>query len=98
MQSVYEPEATAVVGVAGGVRVASVGSTGGVGDEGASGVDAACARIVSATEVAMMDSLSAEGPHAPSKKLVITRREIKAKVRFILVLSAGLVGKCLHGL
>jgi len=98
MQSVYEPEAMAVVGVAGGVRVASVGSTGGVGDEGASGVEAACARIVMTMAVAITDLLSAEGPHAPGRKLVTTRREIKAKVRFILVLSAGLVGKCLHGL
>jgi len=97
MQSVYEPEAMAVVGVAGGVRVASVGSTGGVGDD-ASGVEAACARIVMTMAVAITDLLSAEGPHAPGRKLVTTRREIKAKVRFILVLSADLVGKCLHGL
>jgi hypothetical protein len=90
MQSVYEPEAMAVVGVATGVSVATVtGSVGGVaeGEEGASEVGVACACTVRATDVAMMDSLSAEGSHALSRRLTASRREIGRKVRFILFLS-----------
>lgn len=87
MQFAYEPEATAVVGVAAGVSAVTVVRSAGVA-EGNSGAEVACACTVRATDVAMMDALSAEDPHAPSRKLEISRRESKGKVFFILVLSA----------
>ncbi len=75
-----------VVGVMVGAWVGIFPGSVGVAEGGTSGVELACACTVSATEVAITDSLS-EGPQAPSRMLVTISRWNQGKGGFHFFLS-----------